>query len=209
MLWYGINRSNKFNNIYNKKHKFNYKYKNFNLNLKTSLFVNYNNLVIILPNSWKMILLKNSDKSKNIIYMYNNIYFFQFSSPLTKYFLSFDYNSSSLKFCTIYTNNFYKLYWNTLIDIFNSFNRPFFLKIGFRGKGYYIFKNKRQTITPQFGHAHRLYLYSYFASVRFLTKTSIFIFGLLKSDLVKIGQGIKIMRPIIYLLVGELDLKNK
>ena len=97
---------------------------------------------------------------------------------------------------TLYTHNFYKTYWVMFLKIFNAFNRPFFLKVKFKGKGYYIFKNKRQVITPQFGHAHRLYFYAYFASVKFLSKTSIFIFGLIDTDLLKVGYGIKSMRPI-------------
>ena len=70
------------------------------------------------------------------------------------------------------------------------------MKVKFKGKGYYIFKNNRQTVTPQFGHSHRLYVYSYFTSVKFLSKTHIFIFGLLHSDVLKSATDIKGMRPI-------------
>ena len=75
-------------------------------------------------------------------------------------------------------------------------NRPFILKLKFKGKGYYIYKNTRQTITPQFGHSHRFYLYSYFISVVFLSKTQVLLFGLLKSDLSIIGHAIRSMRSI-------------
>jgi large subunit ribosomal protein L6 len=84
----------------------------------------------------------------------------------------------------------------SLNTLFASFYKPFFKKIKFKGKGYYIYKNKRNTITPQFGYSHRLYLYSYFSSVKFLSKTSIFIFGLLKNDVLQIAQSVKSMRPI-------------
>jgi ribosomal protein L6P/L9E len=76
------------------------------------------------------------------------------------------------------------------------FYSPQVLKLKFKGKGYYVYKNKRNTITPQFGYAHRLYLYSYFVSVKFLSKTSILLFGFIKADLLKIGHGLKQMRPI-------------
>ena len=71
-----------------------------------------------------------------------------------------------------------------------------FFKVKFKGKGYYLYKNSRNTITPQFGYAHRIYFYSYFASVKFLSKTSVFIFGLVNKDICDAAYGIKIMRPI-------------
>jgi len=82
------------------------------------------------------------------------------------------------------------------MQLLKAFYSPLFLKIKFKGKGYYIYKNKRNTITPQFGYAHRLYLYSYFTSVKFLSKTSIIIFGYQLQDLIQIGLGVKQMRPI-------------
>jgi len=82
------------------------------------------------------------------------------------------------------------------MQLLKAFYSPLFLKIKFKGKGYYIYKNKRNTITPQFGYAHRLYLYSYFTSVKFLSKTSIIIFGYQLQDLIQTGLGIKQMRPI-------------
>ena len=88
------------------------------------------------------------------------------------------------------------MFLNQLNLVFSAFYRPFFRKVKFKGKGYYIYKNKRNTITPQFGYSHRLYLYSYFVSVKFLSKTSVFVFGLLKNDVIKTTLGIKSMRPI-------------
>jgi ribosomal protein L6P/L9E len=103
--------------------------------------------------------------------------------------------------------------------MFLSFNRPYFLKIKFKGKGYYIYKNKRNTITPQFGYAHRIYKYTFFTSIKFRTKTSIIIFGLLKNDLITsglliknmrsinifTGRGVRFSRQIIYKKVGKVS----
>ena len=110
--------------------------------------------------------------------------------------MSFDPNTNIFKINSYYINNYYKLFWNFLTQVLKSFYSPSFVKLKFKGKGYYIYKNKRNTITPQFGYAHRLYLYSYFASVKFLSKTSIIIFGFEWRDLIKISLGIKNMRPI-------------
>ena len=97
---------------------------------------------------------------------------------------------------SLYINNNYRMFLSYLDLVFTAFYKPFFRKVKFKGKGYYIYKNKRNTITPQFGYSHRLYLYSYFASVKFLSKTSVFVFGLLKSDVIFTTLGIKSMRPI-------------
>jgi ribosomal protein L6P/L9E len=99
------------------------------------------------------------------------------------------------------------------------FTKPIFLKIKFKGKGYYIYKNKRNTITPQFNYAHRLYLYSYFISVKFLSKTSILLFGFLKSDIMGVafnlkkmrsisiftGRGVRFSRQIVYKKTGKVS----
>lgn len=105
-------------------------------------------------------------------------------------------NTSSFIIHSLYINNNYRVFLNSLDSVLTSFYKPFFKKIKFKGKGYYIYKNKRNTITPQFGYSHRLYLYSYFSSVKFLSKTTVFVFGLLKRDTVKTSYGIKSMRPI-------------
>ena len=77
--------------------------------------------------------------------------------------------------------------------LFTSF---FFLKIKFRGKGYYLYKNKRNTITPQFCYYHRIYIYSFFNYVKFLTKTKILIFGFVKNDILTNAYNLKKKRPI-------------
>lgn len=110
--------------------------------------------------------------------------------------MTYDTNASAFVLHSLYINNNYRMFLSYLNLVFSAFYKPFFRKVKFKGKGYYIYKNKRNTITPQFGYSHRLYLYSYFASVKFLSKTSVFVFGLLKSDVILTTLGIKSMRPI-------------
>ena len=164
--------------------------------MEKTIALNYSKLIINLPDTWHFTFFKNLLTRTYVVHMYSGNYFFRFPLPVTKHFFFFDPIVFSICICTPYRNSFYRTYWKALLMLFDSFSRPFFLKVRFKGKGYYIFKNKRQTVTPQFGHAHRLYLYAYFASVFFLSKTSIFIFGLIRTDLLKIGHGIKQMRSI-------------
>jgi len=83
-----------------------------------------------------------------------------------------------------------------LTNLFYSFSKLFFTKLKFKGKGYYIYKNFRNTITSQFGHSHRIYIYSFFVSVKFLTKTTVFLFGSSKQDILSIGFKVKNSKPI-------------
>ena len=82
-----------------------------------------------------------------------------------------------------------------------------------------MFKVRRNTITFQFGYSHRLYLYSYFTSIIFLSKTIILVFGLLKQDILGIsysiknikriniytGRGIRFSKQIIYKKAGKVS----
>lgn len=103
--------------------------------------------------------------------------------------------------------------------IFNSFNCFFFCKLKLRGKGYYIFKSFRNTIASQFGYSHMINIYSYFLKIKFLSKTSIFLYGINKLDLFQISsgifqlrsiniytsRGIRFARQIIYKKIGKIS----
>jgi hypothetical protein len=195
-LWYGFNNKFSKNYVSNKKKYANKKLKKLQFSVQQPFNINYSVFNLVIPSNWQFVILKNKLTPYKIIYVFSNTYFYNFPLPSTKLDFFYDKSTSVIQFRTLYTNNFYPLYWNNLKLVFNSFHRPFFLKIKFKGKGYYIYKNKRNTITPQFGYAHRLYLYAYFVSVLFLSKTSIFLFGLTRSDVIYTGYAIKSMRPI-------------
>lgn len=202
MIYYGLHSNNFVNtSIIRNQLKSRNKFLNKNnfLNTRTLNF-NKTQLVLSLPYYWSFIILK-STKSFNWsnevrFYIFNSTYFFIIPLPTLNWSYSYDANTSSLIISSIYKNNFTLVFWTHLLKIFKSFNRPFFLKLKFKGKGYYIFKNKRNTITPQFGYAHRIYKYTFYVSVKFRTKTSIILFGLLLKDLKTSGLRIKQMRPI-------------
>jgi hypothetical protein len=158
--------------------------------------LNKQTFYIHTPFTWNIVLSENTKKKQKSLFMYNKTYFLSLSIPNNFVECLYDINTRTLSIHSLYINNFYKIFWWKLKECFAIFYQPKFLKFKFKGKGYYVYKNKRNTVTPQFGYAHRLYLYSYFISVKFLSKTSIFLFGFLKSDLLKIGYGLKAMRPI-------------
>ena len=59
-----------------------------------------------------------------------------------------------------------------------------------------MYKNSRNTIAPQMGYAHRVYVYSSATSVKFLSKTKILLFGLSKKDVMSTGYNLLTVKPI-------------
>lgn len=127
---------------------------------------------------------------------YNTSY--KFILPLVSKYMSIhvNHNKDVLKIDTKINNSFYPTFIAHYNSTLHAFYKPAFKKIKFRGKGYYIYKNIRNTIAPQFGYSHRIYIYSYFNHVKFIGKTKIIVFGLIKADLIKASLNLKSKRPI-------------
>jgi ribosomal protein L6P/L9E len=95
----------------------------------------------------------------------------------------------------------------------------FFKKIKFKGKGYYIYKNKRNTVALQFGYSHIKRLFFFFISLKFLSKTSILFFGLNQNSVflaskklfsvrplnIFTGKGMRFTRQIVYRKTGKVS----
>jgi hypothetical protein len=151
-----------------------------------------------VPAGWKFTLLERltCGTLKNNIYIYNDTYFF--NTSIVQSATAIKYDPQTLRF-TFYHNHSsycYSAYLRVLTDISSRFNRLFFLKIRFKGKGYYIYKNYRNTVAPQFGYAHRVYVYAQAVSVKFLSKTKVLLFGLSKRDILAVGYNLKMVKPI-------------
>lgn len=173
--------------------------------------------VLFIPRIWSLYIIKRSC-GYDLFYLVSKIYKFNFLLPSDSYVIR--YPSSGLIYFSFYKpTQFLLLFLQNVKKLLFLFNVPFFKKIKFRGKGYYIYKNHRNTITPQFGFAHRIYMYSYFNVVRFLSKVKVFIFGLLKCDVwrtsfdikskrpinIFTGRGVRFARQIVYKKVGKVS----
>jgi ribosomal protein L6P/L9E len=151
--------------------------------------------------------------------MYNLNYFFIL--PFFKKFLCFNYDNSInvIVLSFYFKNNFFSLFWSYFKILFFSFSKIFFKKLKFKGKGYYIYKNIRNTIALQFGYSHMMYIYSFFVTVKFITKTTILMFGTNYTSILKksyslfnikkinifTGKGIRFSRQIIYKKTGKVS----
>jgi len=199
MRFYGLKHSYTTTQISNTKVYYQRKFIKYGFNNTPHLpRLSYRLYSFQIPHTWGLALLSGAKgySGPYRVYLYSDTYYYHVVLPRLAEYINIDMNTNSVMFWSKFSNPFWQTYWTFLKQTFTSFNRPFFLKVKFKGKGYYIFKNKKQTITPQFGHSHRLYLYGHFASVKFLSKTHIFIFGLLKADTMRMGLGIYNMRPI-------------
>lgn len=180
--------------VHNYKKYQNTQRKRLRWNIKQRIHLNYYKSTLHIPFTWNVIIASTNNQYN--LYMYSHTYNLSISFPKTFYSICFDSNTSSLIFHNIYENNFTKLYIYTLTQILLLCNTPYYLKLKFKGKGYYIYKNYRTTITPQFGFAHRHYIYASYTNVKFRTKTSIMLFGTSKFDIMLVGLEIKKLRSI-------------
>ena len=109
---------------------------------------------------------------------------------------TYDIYTSSIGITFVTKTHYIYLYLKQLQKLIYLFSQVQFARMKFRGKGYYIYRTLRNTIAPNFGYAHRVYVYAYFVSLKVLSKTAIILFGLVKNDLLKVGYNFKATRPI-------------
>ena len=223
MLWYGL--KSKTSNF-----KVVHKRKNLNVNLRTKKLswklprrrtLTLGQSSFSVPDNWLTIVLaSNNSYVRNIlVYLYNDLYYFKVALPGPALTWSFDRSTNVFNQKTTHTYNFLSFYKACLNSLCQSFLSPFFCKLKIQGKGYYIYKNFRNTVTHQLGHSHRTYIYSYFLTVKFLSKKVILLFGLSKRDVFSIGfriraskyiniftgRGVRFSRQIVYKKTGKVS----
>jgi ribosomal protein L6P/L9E len=166
--------------------------------LSTHIGLNFNakTIYIYIPANWKFLIINKKKLNNVTCFLYSPLYYL--SLPLSKKFsqIHYDVQTKNLILNFFYTNNFSNIFWILFKNIFSSFSKIFFKKLKFKGKGYYIFKNLRNTVALQFGYSHLIRIYSYFINVKFLSKTSILLFGINKLNLIRTGKNLFITRPI-------------
>ena len=164
-------------------------------------------------------MLYNSRANSIVFNLSSNVYYANLSFKNSNSFISFDSHSNVILFKSLFVNSYYLIFLRSFESAIMSFIKPTFLKLKFKGKGYYIYKNKRNTIAPQFGYSHRLYMYSYFNMVKFLGKTKVLLFGFSKNDILTAallikekrsiniftGRGVRFSRQVIYKKQGKVS----
>ena len=199
MLWYGFKRyPNLYRRLKNKRNRMNLQNRYLG-----SPQVHHNTYpstksLFQVPASWGLIVLSQKDSLHESprFYLFNKTYFINFSCMDNFSHLLYDIQTRTLVIHHLLSSESHTMYLRALASLLRRFSLPFFLKIKFKGKGYYMYKSSRNTIAPQFGYAHRVYVYAQATSVKFLSKTKVIIFGLSKSDVLNASYGVKSTKPI-------------
>lgn len=153
----------------NIKTKKNYSTLKYNLNNKTkkSLIQNKLNfrkkplsLTLFVPFTLNVDITKNNFLMLYNVCLYNNYLKFSIYLPLNYFVIEFSSDTNAITLISMAYSNFLKSYLNLTFKTLSAFFKVSFKKLKFKGKGYYIYKNARNTIAPQFGYSHRLYIYS-------------------------------------------------
>ena len=173
----------------------------------------------IIPTNWQLIITTNTFKKSYNLFFYSQTYFFTLPSLSSHKFLQFDVTTNQITQHNTFPTNFITTYTTVVNHFFNVLVKPNFTKLNFKGKGYYIYKNYRNTITPQFGYSHRLYLYAYHTHVKFLSKTSLLVFGSNQNSIQEVSstvrnwrfvniftnRGVRFSRQIMYKKSGKVS----
>lgn len=160
-----------------------------------------NNSIFAKPASWKFVVLTSlphiiKKNTQPLIYLYTPTYYFTFSIPTCTKIFRVDKFSNTFFVSQKFWDFCYVHYSSSLVRMFSTLYLIFFTKMKFKGKGYYIYKNFRNTIAPKFGYYHRIYVYAYDVRVKFLSKTSVILFGFAKNDIMSVGHDFKSKKPI-------------
>jgi hypothetical protein len=222
LLWYGKSRHLSFSKILRRS-----AYRR-NLITNKTLLVTQNNLLntsknfyFYVPSDWHFVHLSGNKPLQlaPLYYLYSKLYYFKLPIQKSLNALYFSQHSNVLCLMAKVTSPLHALFIKTLASTFLLFSKSWFLKLKIKGKGYYIYKNTRNTVTHQFGHSHRVYLYLTNLGIKFLSKTTIIIFGISKHDLLissrKIflskplniftGRGVRFSKQIIYKKTGKVS----
>lgn len=222
VLWHGFSiRKNLTQALRNTKFRHNLRVKNLALSLDLRINMNYQGMTFYVPSNWPAVLLKSTNNLTPyvVVYAHSPVYYFKFPIPTQHLGMNYDPQTQSVFFNRYMSNSYFLTYMNLFYILLFSFFRVFFNKLKIIGKGYYIYKNFRNTVTPTFGYAHRMYFYSFFVSVKFLSKKSVFIFGLSPKDIylksyeirnsksinVYTGRGVRFNRQIVYKKEGYVS----
>lgn len=139
------------------------------------------------------VLIFKNNINKKIIFIKKNYYLLFCFNPILK--LNINKN-----FLVVLGSSFPFLYSNAYLTFYKKILQSFYLffikKIKFDGKGYYLYKNKKNTLGLQFNYSHQLNVYNFSISLINFSKRSWMFFGSNKSKLFNKISFLKSFRPI-------------
>lgn len=198
-MWYGSNTyPNLYRQLKNRNNRLNWKDRKIGFSQERQSSDPSRSTFFKVPAGWELVVLKKPKAAQQSarFYIFTDTYFIGLTPLSTLSELRYDAQTRTFIFQYHFSSYLHSAYLRWLNELLSRFHRPFFLKVRFKGKGYYMYKNYRNTIAPQFGYAHRVYVYAQAISVRFLSKTKVLLFGLSKRDVTAVAHNLKQVKPI-------------
>lgn len=232
MKWYGKMLSFHLNGVAYKKKRNAFKLKFSKINKNQYSNLSQKVLTFHIPSFWKFIYYtfaplssfsyENNSFNKNPptgVFLYSNTYFFFIILPNYATLRLINREARTVSLYVFYHNQFYGLFCTFFKLFFFKFTQIFFKKIKFKGKGYYAYKNYRNTFALQFGYSHIVRVHFYYLKAKFLAKTSILLFGInmgaihrasynfffIRPINIFTSRGIRFSKQVIYKKVGKIS----
>lgn len=196
MFWYGVNKIRWVNKIKNLKLRNKLITRTAGVVIENKSNMNFSKMFFHIPPLWEILFFRIKKTNPLPCYLYSKTYYFFLPLLIELNDFYFDFKSKVIVINYLYKNNFFNTYWTLLKNLYFSFTKIFFKKLKFKGKGYYIYKNSRNTIATQLGHSHMSRLYNFSISLKFISKTIVLIYGLSKLDIFKKGKSFYLKKPI-------------
>lgn len=176
----------------------------------------------LVPSFWTFALLVNlrvGAALRRAIFLSQEVYFFKIALPLGAVSPTFCVWTRVLAMFIPFAHPLTRSFLARVNDFLFLASRPLFVKMKFKGKGYYAFRNHRQVLAPQFGFSHRRYFYNFRTKIKFLAKTLILFFGLIRADISSVthnfffykpinvftGRGVRFSKQVIYRKTGKVS----
>jgi|JI7StandDraft_1071085.scaffolds.fasta_scaffold207866_1 ribosomal protein L6P/L9E len=154
--------------------------------------INNPNKIFFFLNETSIVIFKNCTTKKVALLKKNYLLLFCFN-PILKFKVNKNFVTVVGSLFSFNYSNAYLTFYKKIIQAFYIF---YIKKIKFDGKGYYLYRNKRNTLGLQFNYSHQLNVYnSSFALINF-SKRSWMFFGANKSKLYNKISFLKQFRPI-------------
>ena len=176
---------------------------------------------LYIPSEWTLTFLQSKGNllRPKLLYLTNSLYYFKTPIPFNLASVYFSCSARTFLMHNLHLTGFHTYYLKVLQTLLLTFSKLYYVKLKIRGKGYYLYKTTRNTITHQLGHSHRVYIYAPYVAVKFLSKTTIFVFGTSKLDIFAIGRrirkskslniftgrGVRFSRQVVYKKTGKVS----
>lgn len=176
-----------------------------------------------VPAVWSLLLINAVATSRlrapAHLYLFSETYFFKIPVTTDHVLTCYDGNTRVLSLQYRFITTFFGVFWKWCGWVFKAFSSVVFRKLKLRGKGYYIYKNIRNTIAPQLGYSHMMRFYAYATLVKFTAKTTVLLFGINKRTVdnrgnclfffkptnLFTGRGLRFSRQVVYRKTGKVS----